>query len=76
MKRPRLNLQLTYRQHLALAVVLVVLLAVSLLYCLGFASLALHQLWEHHALPNNRPGSPLNGLEIPLPSLAPTAPPP
>ncbi|HFD38919.1 MAG TPA: hypothetical protein ENJ31_03595 [Anaerolineae bacterium] len=71
MKRPRLRLQLTYRQHLALAVILVVLLAVSLLYCLGFASLALHHAWETNQLPGNGGGSPVNGLEMPFAPLPP-----
>ncbi len=70
MKRPRLRLQLTYRQHLALAVILVVLLAVSLLYCLGFASLALHHAWEVNRLPGNG-GPPVNGLEVPFAPLPP-----
>ena len=66
MKRPRLRLQMTYRQHLILAVILVVLLTVSLLYCLGFASLTLYHAWENNALPGNGSGSPVNGLEVPF----------
>jgi len=42
---------LTERQQLILGLLLVVLLAVSLLYCLGFASLAIRQNWEKAPLP-------------------------
>ncbi len=66
MKRQRLTFQLTYRQHLTLAVILVFLLAVSLLYCLGFASLALHRAWDANALPGNGNASPVNGLDVPF----------
>jgi hypothetical protein len=45
-KRKRLSLKLTERQQLVVGIVLVVLVAVSLLYCLGFASVALRQAWE------------------------------
>ena len=59
MKRKRLNLQLTERQQLVIGFVLVILVAISLLYCLGFASVALRQAWESGPLPwgenNNYP---------------------
>lgn len=51
--RPRLNLRLTEEQQLILTVLLVVLVMVSMLYCLGFASLAVHQVWENAPLPWN-----------------------
>ena len=51
MKRKRLNLQLTERQQLVIGFVLVILVAISLLYCLGFASVALRQAWESGPLP-------------------------
>ena len=40
-KRKHLNLQLTERQQLIIGFVLVILVAISMLYCLGFASVAL-----------------------------------
>ncbi len=51
MKRPRLKIRLTEDQQLILALLLVILLAVSMLYCLGFASLTARQLWENAPLP-------------------------
>lgn len=50
MKRTRLNVQLTERQQLVIGLVLVVLVAISLLYCLGFASVALRHAWENSPL--------------------------
>ena len=59
MKRKRLNLQLTERQQLVIGFVLVILVEISLLYCLVFASVALRQAWESGPLPwgetNNYP---------------------
>jgi hypothetical protein len=45
-KRKRLSPKLTERQQLIIGIVLVVLVAISLLYCLGFASVAVHQAWK------------------------------
>jgi hypothetical protein len=45
-KRRRLNTQLTERQLLILAVLLVIVIAISMLYCLGLASLALRERLE------------------------------
>ena len=45
-RRQRQRLALTEQQQLVLVVILVVLLATSLLYCLGFASLAVREVWE------------------------------
>jgi hypothetical protein len=45
-KRRRLNTQLTERQLLILAVLLVILIAISMLYCLGLTSLALRERLE------------------------------
>ena len=56
-RRRRLGLALTERQQLALVMILVVLLAASLLYCLGFASLALRQVWEKIPVPWTSPES-------------------
>lgn len=50
MKQKRLNLQLTERRQLVIGFVLVVLVAISLLYCLGFASVALRHAWENSPL--------------------------
>ena len=50
-KPKRLNLRLTERQQLIIGLVLVVLVALSMLYCLGFASIALRNAWESGPLP-------------------------
>jgi hypothetical protein len=52
-KRRRLHTQLTERQQLILAMLLIILVAISLLYCLGLASLALRQVWRETAFPTN-----------------------
>ena len=57
-KRRRWAVRLTYRQQLILALLLVILLATSMLYCLGFSSLLLGQVLDSGALPQN-------GLEMP-----------
>jgi hypothetical protein len=56
-KRKRLHVQLTERQQLIIGFVLVVLVAISLLYCLGFASVALRQAWENSPLQLNGNGT-------------------
>jgi hypothetical protein len=72
-KRRRPRIELTDDQHLILGILLVILVAVSMLYCLGLGSLLLRDTWQE-ALPA------LNGMEIPIEELpfAPTllAPPP
>ena len=50
MKRKHLNLQLTERQQVVIGFVLVILVAISMLYCLGFASVALRTAWESSPL--------------------------
>ena len=50
-KPKRLNLQLTERQQVLIGFVLVILVAISMLYCLGFASVALRNAWESGPLP-------------------------
>lgn len=57
MKRKRLNLQLTERQQVVIGLVLVILVAISMLYCLGFASVALRNAWESGPLPWGENGS-------------------
>ena len=56
-KPKRLNLQLTERQQLIIGFVLVILVAVSMLYCLGFASVALRNAWESGPLPWSENGN-------------------
>jgi len=51
--RKHLNLQLTERQQMLIGIVLVILVAISMLYCLGFASAALRTAWENSPLPWN-----------------------
>jgi hypothetical protein len=63
-KRRRLNIELTEQQQLILGLLVVVLLAVSMLYCLGFASLAVRQHWEDLPLPWSETDSPLQDIEM------------
>jgi hypothetical protein len=53
LKRKKLKLHPSERQQLLLGIILVILLAVSMLYCLGFASMMLLQAWENAPLPWN-----------------------
>jgi hypothetical protein len=70
-KRPRR--QLSNQQYMILGLLLVILLAVSLLYCLGFASLALLQAWEDAALPWDETQA-VDGSILPTPAIGtPTA---
>ena len=64
MKRRRLNLQPNERQQLLLGIVLVILLAVSMLYCLGLASMVLLQAWENAPLPWNVTDTLEQGLDL------------
>ena len=76
MRRRRLDGQLTDEQQMIVALLLVILLAISLLYCLGFASLALRQTLETTPLPSSASPS---GEEIgmtPAPSPTEAAPQP
>ena len=66
MKRKHLNLQLTERQQLVIGVVLVILVAISMLYCLGFASAALRTAWENSPLPWSENGNyPVESTDLP-----------
>ena len=56
-KPERLNLQLTERQQLIIGLVVVILVAISMLYCLGFASVALRNAWESGPLPWSENGN-------------------
>jgi hypothetical protein len=73
-KRKRRTLQLTERQQLVIGFVLVILVAISMLYCLGFASVALRNAWENSPLPwsesNNYPAE--STALPPTPPLEPT----
>lgn len=86
MRRHR-SIQLTEEQQLVIALMVVILLATSMLYCLGFASLALRHAWETKALPWSTAPLPEGGTDTtltpppieptPLPTgLPPSAPPP
>lgn len=69
MKRPRLPVQLSDEQQVILAVLLVVLLAISTLYCLGWASVALRHNLANTPPPSNGTELPEEGIELPsLPS--------
>ena len=65
MKRPRPRVQLSEEQQVILAVLLVVLLAVSMLYCLGLASVALRSNLANTPLPWNSTELPEEGIELP-----------
>jgi hypothetical protein len=45
-------------QQLVLGLLLALLIAISLLYCLGFASMALRQAWQAMPLPWSEEGAP------------------
>jgi hypothetical protein len=63
--------KLTEEQQLLLALMLVILVAVSLLYCLGFASLAVREVWEQAPIPWTETDS-LDGI-LDTPSSLPAA---
>jgi len=52
-KRPRFVSELSDEQLRFVGLILVVLVAVSMLYCLGFASLAIRDNWQQAPLPWN-----------------------
>ncbi len=53
MRLPRPRIQLNDEQHMVLAILLVIMVAVSILYCLVFASLILRENWDKSPLPLN-----------------------
>jgi hypothetical protein len=63
-KRRRVRIELTERQQLILAVLLVILVAISLLYCLGLGSLLLRQAWRNTTLPWDEATSPVQNVEM------------
>jgi hypothetical protein len=70
--------KLTERQLLMLSLILAVLVATSVLYCLGIASVALRDTLSGTSLPLDATFLPLQDLELtpgaPLPALTPTPP--
>jgi hypothetical protein len=64
LKRRKLKLRPSERQQLILGIMLVILLAVSMLYCLGFASMVLLQAWENAPLPWNVTDTLEGGLDL------------
>jgi hypothetical protein len=65
----RHRLQLSDEQQLIVGVLLVILLAISLLYCLGFASIAVRHTWENAPLPWNDAGSQEGSTSAPSPPI-------
>ena len=55
---------LSEKQQLVVGLSLIILLAISMLYCLGFASVALHQVWERIQLPGSETDSVDEMLEL------------
>lgn len=78
MRRAPRDSKLTERQLLILSLVLVVLVATSVLYCLGIASVALRDTLSGTSLPLDATFLPLQDLELTpgTPLLAPTPTPP
>ena len=64
MKRRRFKIELTERQQLFLALLLVIMVAVSMLYCLGFASLTLRRSLENEAEPWRQPTATEEGSDL------------
>ncbi|MFN2290552.1 MAG: hypothetical protein ACK2UC_05100 [Anaerolineae bacterium] len=62
MKRRHPRIELTDDQHLFLAILLVILVAVSMLYCLGLGGLMLRDTWQQ-TLPL------IDGTEVPVEEL-------
>ena len=56
---------LSERQQLVLGLVLVILFAISMLYCLGFASMVLRQAWESAPLPWEAASPAVETVEVP-----------
>jgi hypothetical protein len=50
--------EISEEQQLVLGLLLALLIAISLLYCLAFASMALHQAWQAMPLPWSEEGEP------------------
>jgi hypothetical protein len=65
MKEKRPNVRLSERQQVILAVLLVIFVATSMLYCVGLASIALRNYWESASLPWSASDLPAEILELP-----------
>ena len=72
MKRRPSRLELTERQQMFLALLLVLMVAVSFLYCLGLASMALGRSWQEGTPPWGESPLPEGGSDV-RPHLAPAA---
>jgi hypothetical protein len=76
MKRRRPRKSITEEQQVILAVLAIVLLAISMLYCLGFATIIVRQIWEGGPLPRENIDLPQESLDATptLPTVQPTLP--
>jgi len=70
-KEKRPNVRLSERQQVILAVLLVILVATSMLYCVGLASIALRNSWENASLPWSASDLPAEIRELPATLLPP-----
>jgi hypothetical protein len=64
-KKKRARFQLSDEQQLIVGFLLVILLAISMLYCLGFASIAVRQTWDSAPLPWNDTSTPEESTGLP-----------
>jgi hypothetical protein len=67
--------EISDEQQLIVGLLLALLIAISLLYCLGLASLALRQAWQEMPLPWSEEGAPGDELGLtptPAPEMSPT----
>ena len=68
LKRPRF--EINERQQLILGILVIILLAISILYCLGLASLAARQAWQNVPIPwagSQVPAEEIDLTTFPLP---------
>lgn len=61
LKRPRI--EVNERQQLVLAILVIILLSISILYCLGLASLAVRQAWENAPVPGTSTELPVESID-------------
>jgi hypothetical protein len=71
MKRRQHRFELTDDQHLILGILLVILVAVSMLYCLGLGGLLLRDAWQGTVPALNGTQGPAEELEATPAELAP-----
>jgi hypothetical protein len=67
--KKRRKLQLSDEQQLIVGVLLIVLLAISLLYCLGFAGIAVRHRWDNAPLPWSDTSIPQGHTSVPSPGI-------